>query len=229
VAGDSSTNEARQERSLIYLPTAHLHSNLNLLTQPLLVQINPQFATEQAEFGTMDPSKEVTLEDLCTPSRNQRPSPASSVQQAIHLLEGSRALLSDLSILHGEFTSASHPSNNDVVLSLTESPHATLEPVSKLCANVDALKKRLYNRDLLERDDPRSRFISDAEVAEAATIEALTDQSLLNTLAVGYCTLRRDITRLRRYLEEVKLAISHNLWDIALPLSQQLLGFEDVC
>jgi hypothetical protein len=173
----------------------------------------------QAEFGTVDSSKEVALEVLSYPSRNPPPRPATSVQQATHLLEGSRALLSDLSILHDEFTSASHPSKTDVILSLTGSPHATLEPVSKLCANVDALKKRLYNRELLEKDDPRSCFISDAVVAEAATIEASTDQSLLNGLAVEYCTMRRDITMLRGYLEEVRLAMSHNRWDIVLSLS----------
>ncbi|KAH8756929.1 hypothetical protein BGZ57DRAFT_649631 [Hyaloscypha finlandica] len=155
----------------------------------------------QAELGT-DTSKEVALEVLCSPSRNPPPRPATSVQQATRLLEGSRALLSDLSILHDEFTSVSHPSKTDVILSLTGSPHATLELVSKLCANVDALRKRLYNRELLEKDDPRSCFISDTEVAEAATIEASTDQSLLNGLAVEYCTMRRDITRLRGYLEE---------------------------
>ena len=178
----------------------------------------------QAELGT-DPSKEVALEVLCSPSRNPPPRPATSVQQATHLLEGSRALLSDLSILHDEFTSVSHPSKTDVILSLTGSPHATLEPVSKLCANVDALRKRLYNRELLEKDDPRSCFISDAEVAEAATIEASTDQSLLNGLAVEYCTMRRDITRLRGYLEEVRLAMSHNRWDIVLSLS---INFWDI-
>jgi len=178
----------------------------------------------QAELGT-DTSKEVALEVLCSPSRNPPPRPATSVQQATHLLEGSRALLSDLSILHDEFTSVSHPSKTDVILSLTGSPHATLEPVSKLCANVDALRKRLYNRELLEKDDPRSCFISDAEVAEAATIEASTDQSLLNGLAVEYCTMRRDITRLRGYLEEVRLAMSHNRWDIVLSLS---INFWDI-
>lgn len=225
MVGESSINEGRQERSLIfYLPAAHLHSNLNPLTEPLLLQVNPQFAMEQVKIGTMDPSKEVALEGLCPPSRNSPPSPASSVQQAIHLLGGSRALLSDLSILHGEFASTSHPSNNDVVLSLAGSPHATLEPVSKLCAKVDTLKKRLYNRDLLEKDDPRSSFISDAEAAEAATIEASTDQSLLNSLTIECWTMRRDITNLRGYLEEVGLAMSHNHWDIVLPLSTSFWG-----